>query len=155
MKLNGKLFVALHALVHLDRHGGRPITSEAIAGCLATNPVVVRRTLGELRRGGILGAARGHGGGWTLARSADAITLRDVLAALGETLVDPIEADPAHPGCAVVGSLTDSLGDVLAEMQALLDDRLRRVTLADLSADVTRRAGVAGYSLPEVVRHGS
>ena len=155
MKRNGKLFVALHALVHLDRHGGSPMTSEAIAGCLSTNPVVIRRTLGELRQGGILRAVRGHGGGWALALPAAQITLRDVCAALGESIVGGMEADPAHPGCAVVGSLTDSLGGVLQEVRALLDDRLSRITLADLSADVSNRAALAGYSLPEVISHGS
>ena len=154
MKRNGKLFVALHALVHLDRHGGRAMTSEAVAACLSTHPVVVRRTLGELRQGGILQATRGHGGGWSLAKPADAISLRDVCAALGESLVDPLQVDPEHPGCAVVGSLTDSLGGGLVEIQALLDERLGRITLADLSADVTERAGVAGYRLPEVTNHG-
>lgn len=155
MRRNGKLFVALHALVHLDRHGGVPMTSEAIAGCLSTNPVVVRRTLGELRRGGILGAVRGHGGGWTLARPAATITLLDICAALGESLVEVMEPDPAHPSCAVVGSLTDSLGGVLAEVRALLDDRLGRITLAGLSADVSTRTGVAGFHLPEFAHHGS
>jgi len=155
MKRNDRLFVALHALVHLDRHGGAPMTSEAIAGCLSTNPVVIRRTLGVLRRGGILTAARGHGGGWTLARPAGSISLLDICAALGESLVEMMEPDPAHPGCAVVDSLTDSLGGVLAEVRALLDDRLGRITLADLSADVVTRAGVAGYHFPEVLHHGS
>ena len=154
MRRNGKLFVALHALVHLDRHGGAPMTSETIAGCLSTNPVVIRRTLGELRVGGILGAARGHGGGWTLARAAASITLLEICAALGESLVEVMEADPAHPGCAVVGSLNESLGSVLVEVRALLDDRLGRITLADLSADVSTRAGDAGFHLPEVVTHG-
>ena len=130
------------------------MTSEAIAGCLSTNPVVIRRTLGELRQGGIVGAARGHGGGWTLARPAGSISLLDICAALGETLIDPIQTDPAYPGCAVVGSLTDSLGGVMAGVRALLDDRLGRIILADLSADVSERAGVSGYHLPEVVTHG-
>lgn len=156
MKRNGKLFVALHALVHLDRHGVAPMTSEALAGCLSSNPVVVRRTLGEMRRAGILRAARGHGGGWTLAFPAASITVRDVCAALGESIVGVMEiADPEHPGCAVVGSLTDSLGGVLDEVRAMLDDRLGRITLADLTADVSNRAALAGYPLPEVHTHAS
>ena len=155
MRRNGKLFVALHALVHLDRHGGLPMTSEAIAGCLSTNPVVIRRTLGELRRGGILKAERGHGGGWTLGQPAEAITLRDVCAALGEALVEPLQADPEHPGCAVVGSLAGSFGDVLVEVRTLLNERLSRITLADLSADVSTRAALGGYTLPEVITRGS
>ena len=131
------------------------MTSETVAGCLSTNPVVIRRTLGELRQGGILMSARGHGGGWSLARPAAAITLRDVCDALGESLVDPLQADPDHPGCAVVGSLTDSLGGVLAEVRALLDERMSRITLADLSADVSNRAALGGYQFQEVHRHGS
>lgn len=155
MKRNGKLFVALHALVHLDGQDDRPLTSEVIAGCLSTNPVVIRRTLGELRQGGLLRSARGHGGGWSLAKPAASITLRDVCAALGESLVDPLQADPEHPGCAVVGSLTDSLGGVLAAARALLDDQLSKITLADLSADVSQRAAHSGYHLQEVVHLGS
>ena len=43
------------------------MTSEALAKCLGTNPVVVRRTMGSLREAGLVAAERGHGGGWRLA----------------------------------------------------------------------------------------
>ena len=156
MKRNGKLFVALHALVHLERHDGSPMTSHEIAGCLSTNPVVIRRVLGDLRQGGILGATRGRGGGWLLARPAASVTMRDVCEALGESIVGVMEvADPGHPSCAVVGSLTESLGGVLDEVRAILDDRLGRITLADLATDVSTRAALAGHSFPEVHTHAS
>lgn len=58
----------LYALLHLDRMQA-PATSELIAQMLGTNALVVRRTMGGLRRAGIVFSVKGHGGGWSLARA--------------------------------------------------------------------------------------
>jgi Rrf2 family protein len=85
MKRNGKLSASLHALVHMAQAPDRAMTSEEIASWLHTNPVVVRRMVAGLREAGILSSARGHGGGWMLARPAEKITLADVTEALDES----------------------------------------------------------------------
>ena len=94
MRTDSRLSRMLHALIHMDRLGGRA-TSEQLAAMLATNPVVVRRTMAGLRRDGLVASESGQGGGWALARRLDDITLMDIYRALGEPALFA-----AYPGAA-------------------------------------------------------
>jgi len=133
MKRNGKLSASLHALVHMAQAPDRSMTSDEIASWLHTNPVVFRRMVAGLREAGILSSARGHGGGWMLARPAEKITLADVTEALDEKLI-PFSTEPENPRCLVERAVNDSLDGVRAEIEQLLSQRLAKVTLADLAA---------------------
>lgn len=130
MKRGDPISNALHLLVHLAITPETPQTSEHLAACLRTNPVVIRRSLAALRRAGLVHSARGHGGGWTLARPAGEITLREVYAALGARAL----AEPAteSPGCALEAAVNRALTGVYLEMERLLASRLQEITLADL-----------------------
>src|ERR1700712_1307610 len=92
---NSQLTVAVHALCWLElstRRGTPTMTSERIAASLASNPGLVRRSLGPPRDAGLVVTGRGPGAGWSLARPAGEITLSDVHRALG---VEP--AFDLHP----------------------------------------------------------
>ncbi|MBD3835846.1 Rrf2 family transcriptional regulator [Brevundimonas sp.] len=142
MKRDSRLSNVLHALLHMAEHQARtgsPMTSDQLAVCLSTNPVVVRRTMGALRDQGLVASEKGHGGGWRLARPLDQVTLGQVHAALGGTGLipdaPPVEAD----GCLVEAAVNDALSDTYAAARALLVARLDSITLADLAADFSRR----------------
>lgn len=128
--------VALHVLAHLvDAEG--PETSEQLAACVGTNPVVVRRTMAGLREAGLVSAARGAGGGWALARDPAAVTLRDVQGALGERLLRGVEvAGSRGDGCRIQRAVAGTLDEFLDDAEALLAARLGRITLADLAGRV-------------------
>lgn len=115
---------------------GRVVTSEALAPMMTTNPVVVRRTMAGLRAAGIVRSEKGHGGGWSLARDLDAVTLADVHDALGTKTLFSIGHRNESPGCVVEQAVNRAVGDALAEAEALLLAQLRRTTLADLAADI-------------------
>ncbi|HEX7128414.1 MAG TPA: Rrf2 family transcriptional regulator [Thermodesulfobacteriota bacterium] len=138
MKRSGRFAVALHVLVHLAESPDEPATSEHLARCARTNPVVVRRTMAGLREAGLVTSARGPGGGWRLARDAGSVTLRDVYAALGERLLFATGKAPVNPGCVVEHALTGALDDFFRRAEATLAERFGRITLADLSADIGR-----------------
>ncbi len=133
MKRSSRLSLALHALVHLHKQPGEAITSTTLAQCLMTNPVVVRRVLGELREAGIVAASKGHDGGWRLLRPAAEISLRQVYAAMGENLLIRTESDPGDIECGIVRSVNTVMGDFLADAEALLAARLERVSLDDIA----------------------
>lgn len=135
MKRTARLSVALHALVHLVDKPDEAVTSTALGECIMTNPVVVRRVMGELRQAGIVNSARGHDGGWRLTRPAEAISLQDVHAALGESLLIRAESDPGDVQCTIVRSVDRVMNEFLADAEALLAARLQRITLADLARD--------------------
>jgi Rrf2 family protein len=130
MKRGDPISNALHLLAHLAISPETPQTSEHLAACLRTNPVVVRRSLAALRRAGLARSARGHGGGWTLTRPAAEITLHEVYAALETRVL----AEPAteSPGCALETAVNHALTGVYQEMERILASRLQEITLADL-----------------------
>ncbi|EFL87479.1 Rrf2 family transcriptional regulator [Ahrensia sp. R2A130] len=128
MKTNSQLNVALHTLGHIAASAGEPMTSEQLASCAGTNPVVVRRILGVLRRADLCVSARGRSGGWTLTRGPAEITLGDIHAALA-----PPETEDAHTHtCKIAGRLDDRLDQALKRASRSMRQELDRTTLADL-----------------------
>lgn len=115
------------------------MTSETLAECMSTNPVVVRRTMGLLREAGIVSSARGHAGGWTISADLHAVTLRQLHEALGEPAIFAIGNRNETPECLVEQSVNAVLDSAFADAEALLLDRFSSVTLADLAADFARR----------------
>jgi DNA-binding IscR family transcriptional regulator len=132
MRTDSKLSSILHLLLHMA-HSDRPLTSEELAGFLHTNPVLVRRTLAGLRERGYVASEKGHGGGWVLTADLHRVTLRDVYEAVGSPTVFAIGNRVEQPGCLVERVVNQSLGDALAEAEALLLARFAQVTLAELS----------------------
>jgi Rrf2 family protein len=134
MRRDSRLSVALHALLHLADAG--QLTSEQMAGQGDTNPVVIRRTMGGLREAGIVRSEKGHGGGWSLARKLEDISLHDVYEALGEPTIFAIGNRTESPGCIVEKAVNRALADALAKAQALLVTELREVRMSDLAREV-------------------
>lgn len=138
MKRDSRLSSVLHVLLHMAQVS-RPVTSQVLAGYLDTHPVVVRRTLAQLREAGYVVSTKGHGGGWTLACDLHATTLLDVYRAVGEPTVFAMGHRVEQPGCAVEQAVNEALDDAFRSAEALLVARLGEVTLADLAASFGRR----------------
>ena len=115
------------------------MTSEALAKCLGTNPVVVRRTMGCLREAGLVAAERGHGGGWRLAADLSTITLRQLHEVLGEPAIFAMGNRNESPRCLVEQAVKAALDSAFAEAETLLLERFGATTLAGLAADFARR----------------
>ena len=128
----------LHLLIHMDRMDG-PLTSDAAAIMLGTNPVVIRRTMAGLRDAGYVRSVKGHGGGWSLTASLDDITMLDVHRALGENRIFALGPADPDPACLVEQAVNSSLESAMREAEALLLERLADVSLADIAADFDRR----------------
>lgn len=135
MKRSDRLSIALHILLHMGQRAGTPMTSEEIAGWVSTNPVVIRRTFAGLREAGIVMSIKGHGGGWSLARPMEEISLHQVQQALGERLVT-LGARDESAGCLVEIAVNRALDDVMEEANRILDQRLASISLAALAQDV-------------------
>jgi DNA-binding IscR family transcriptional regulator len=129
----------LHVLIHMDRHQGAS-TSETIAAMLSANPVVIRRTMAGLREKGYVRSEKGHGGGWTLARRLDEMTLLDIYEAIGEPAMFSIGMASDNPQCLVEQSVDAALAEAFGEAEKLLLARFQRVTLADIARDFDARA---------------
>jgi DNA-binding IscR family transcriptional regulator len=142
MKRDSRLSSVLHALLHMAEQEG-PVTSDTLAECLGTNPVVVRRTMGYLRVAGIVASDRGHAGGWRISADLADVTLRQLHEALGEPAMFAIGNRNEMPECLVEQVVNAALEDTFAEAEALLLERFSEITLADLAADFARRHAAA------------
>lgn len=138
MRQDSRLSRMLHVLIHMDRHQ-RAMTSEAIAAMLNTNPVVIRRTMAGLREKGYVRSEKGHGGGWTLGRPLDEMTLLDVYRAVGEPSFFAVGPSCDTPQCLVEQAVNAALADAFAQAERQLLESFGRVTIADIARGFDER----------------
>lgn len=138
MNRDNRLSGVLHVLLHMAEHDG-PVTSEALARMMRTNPVVIRRVMAGLRGQGYVRSEKGHGGGWTLARDLADITLRDIYDGIGSPSLFAIGNRSEAPDCAVEQAVNAALDGTLRDARALLLASFAKVTLADLRATFHER----------------
>ena len=135
MAANSRVTIATHALAWLElaRQRGRAVlTSEEVAASVNTNPVVVRRSLADLQRAGLVRARRGNGAGFFLGRPAEAITLLDVwLAVSPEPLLALHHTEP-NLRCPVGRGIRPVLTDLYDEATEAFRAALARRTVADV-----------------------
>src|ERR1700710_2844495 len=98
MSANSRMTLAVHVLtwIAFDRRGtdDEVGTSQRIAASVNTNPVVIRRCLGELRQAGLVESNRTHG--WALSRHASQISLHDAYRAVGGDVFAMHASPPGH-----------------------------------------------------------
>jgi DNA-binding IscR family transcriptional regulator len=138
MKRDSRLSSVLHGLLHMADHDG-PMTSEMLAKCMRTHPVVVRRTMGALREAGLVASERGHAGGWRIVADLRTVSLRQLHEALGEPAIFAIGNRNENPSCLVEQAVNATLDQAISDAEALLLGRFAEVTLADLAAEFSRR----------------
>lgn len=144
MNTNQQFSVSVHILTILAASEAQAITSEAIAGSVGTNPVVIRRILGALRKHGLVDSRSGTAGGWRLKQAADQIPLCEVYRAIRHEDVLAIHQHP-NLDCPVGGKIQPALDEVFHAAQSALELALGQYTVADL------REKVLGKSIHEEV----
>lgn len=135
MRRDCRLSRMLHVLLHMA-HSSAPLTSEKIAEMLSTNPVVIRRTLGNLLRTGYVTATKGHGGGWTLARPLSEISLFDVYQALEEPEIFALGLSEDSPVCQVEKAVNQALSESLAAAEKIILSEFKGIKLSHLAKQI-------------------
>ncbi|WP_426247198.1 Rrf2 family transcriptional regulator [Nocardioides sp. LHG3406-4] len=139
MSANSRLTIAAHALVWIglyQRRGHEVATSEQIAGSANTNPVVIRRLLGELRRAGLVDSRRGLGAGWSLRRDLEAVTLLEVYEAIDPGPLFAMHRAQPDQGCIVGHAIQPVMERVYGRLEETLRRELAQVSLEDLLQEV-------------------
>ena len=63
MQISSRFTIATHMLIVLALEGKKQkLTSDILAGSVGVNPVIIRKTLSQLKNAGMITVARGTGG---------------------------------------------------------------------------------------------
>jgi Rrf2 family protein len=146
--VNSRFAVSVHILTVLAARTNL-LTSEAIAQHVGTNPAVVRRLVGALQKAGFVNSKLGPGGGLSLARAADTISLACVYRAVreeGEQLLLP-EAARSGSDCDFARKVMGSLEGKCAEAEAALRLELERTTIAEVLLQAQSEPTKPGFEL--------
>ncbi|CAL9442949.1 Putative HTH-type transcriptional regulator YwnA [Streptomyces sp. enrichment culture] len=139
MSANSRLTIAAHAPAWIclcQRQGHEVATAEKIAAGANTNPVVIRRLLGELRRAGLVEPRRGAGAGWSLACELGSITLLDVYEAVEPGPLFAMHRTTPDQGCVVGHGIQPAKGGIYQDIEDTLRHELARVTPEKVLRDV-------------------
>jgi len=131
MSLSSRFAVATHVLAILAIEETDYVTSDFIATSVNTNPVVIRRLIGMLRRAGIVIGQSGPAGGSKLARETKDITLQDIYDAVEERSILTLHDSP-NQKCRVGKKIEGVLTLVRDEAELALRKELARTTLASI-----------------------
>ncbi len=131
---NQRFAVSLHILTLLASQEG-PLTSEAIAQSVNTNPVVIRRTLANLRARRLVESRPGANGGWRLLNTPDKVRLSEVYRMLGQNGVLSMHSHP-NLGCRVGAHIRKALDEVFTTAQRGMEEALGEYTVADVLSKV-------------------
>jgi Rrf2 family protein len=140
--ISSRVAVAVHVLTYLAWKRSEGGTSERIAASVNTNPVVVRRIVGALRKAGMVTVQPGVGGGAQLAREPREITLLDVYRAV-EDDEGLFSLHPQQPrrDCSIGGNIQSVLQGVFCRAKVAMEQVLEQVTIEDVGREVHARAG--------------
>jgi Rrf2 family protein len=135
MAANSRLTIAVHALTWMalaQRQGRDRLTSDQVAASINTNPVIVRRCLGELRRAGLVQVRHGAGAGWSLARPPEEISLLAVYDAVDPEPLFGMHRTEPNQACPVGRGIRSALGPVYDDVERALRRQLRRTSVAGM-----------------------
>lgn len=122
--------LGLHTMAFLAREGGQRFTTEEIAARLHASGHHLAKVMQRLVRASLVDSLRGPLGGFQLAWPAEQTKLLEIYEA--------IEGPLTRPGCLLSRPVCDGthpcvLGDVVREVQHLVENYLSETTLADLA----------------------
>ena len=137
MQISSRFTIATHMLtviaLECQKH---KVTSDFLADSVGVNPVIIRKTLSQLKSAGLISVARGTGGAVIMKDLKD-ITLLDVYQAvecLGKSGQLFSFHEHPNPSCPIGRNIHLVLDDKLAEIQAAMEKELSKTSLADVVA---------------------
>ncbi len=128
---------ALRAVVAIAQSNGEPVVTSTIAEITRVPPGYLPKVLQTLRKAGLVDSKRGLGGGFTLARPAEEVTVLEVVNA-----VDPIKRISRCP------LEIDSHGTDLCPLHKRLDEATELVERSFASTTIAELLSTPGRSAP-------
>jgi Rrf2 family protein len=142
MRANSQFAIAIHILALLALSDA-PLSSSDIAGSAGTNPVFIRRIIGDLARAGLVHTLMGVHGGVTLARPASHITLLEVYDATHQAQLLNTHISQPLASCLCGGNIIEVIQPIFEGAEDALKQYLAQFTVADVAQSIRQRASAA------------
>ena len=132
MAANSQFAIAVHILTVLAKAGeGNNVKSDYLAGSVKTNPVVIRRLLGDLNEAKLVVSQTGANGGTRLAKCPNLINLADVHKAVscGNTFALRRET---NEDCSIGKNIQCVLEKLQMEISDVIEAKLAQFSLKNI-----------------------
>lgn len=139
MAANSQFSMAVHVLMMLARSREENLKSDYLAKSVNTNPVVIRRLLGQLANASLVVSQTGASGGTRLSRCPTEINLAEVYKAVSCGEVFALHGKSPNQDCPVGRNIEAVLCNLQKEIDASVGEKLSRFTLQN----IFEQAGIA------------
>ena len=140
MQISSRFTIATHMLVIIALKGKESkVTSDFLASSVGVNPVIIRKTLSQLKKADLISVARGTGGA-EIIKNLEDISLLDIYQAvecLGKTGQLFSSHDNPNPDCPA--NIHGVLDEKLQKIQLAMEQELSKTSLAQVVADAEAR----------------
>lgn len=134
--INSRLAVAIHILALIASKPREQLSSEQIAASVNTNPVVVRRICGLLKKGGLLQSRAGVIGS-SLTKDPFNITLFEIYRSVQtKEELFAIHENP-NQNCPVGKKIYSTLDDTFESVQKMMEKELKNKSLEEIIHKLT------------------
>ena len=139
MQIPSRFTIAVHILTLIAQNKGNEtkLTSDLMAGSVGVNPVIIRKTLSQLKKADLISVQRGTGGA-SLLKDPEEINLLQVYRAVDS--IGPSGQlfsfhDNPNPNCPVGAHIHDVLDQKLERIQLAMEAELGQTSLEQVVAD--------------------
>ena len=132
MAANSQFSMAVHVLMMLARSREENVKSDYIAKSVNTNPVVIRRLLGQLNQGNLVISQTGANGGTRLSRCPREINLAEVYKSVSCGEVFALHAKSPNQDCPVGRNIESVLCGLQKEIDHSVGEKLSQYTLQNV-----------------------
>jgi DNA-binding IscR family transcriptional regulator len=140
MSISSRFAVGIHILSVIEMNKDGVSSSEFIADSVNTNPAVIRKIMGMLKKAGLVEVHPGIAGA-KLARDLSKITLLDVYKAVNVVQEKELFSvhDNPNPACPVGRNIQDTIIPLLSTAQLALEKVLEHVTIGDVVEEIAKK----------------
>ena len=132
MQFSSRLPIATHILLVIQLYGcDQKVTSDFLASSVGVNPVIIRKTLGQLKRANLVEVNQGIGG-TTLKKSLDQISLLDIFHAVEEDEDLFHFHEHPNPNCTIGKNIHAVLGGKIRDVKSKFEKDLDSIKLDSL-----------------------
>jgi DNA-binding IscR family transcriptional regulator len=140
MSISSRFAVGIHILALIDLNKEGTSSSEFLASSVNTNPVVIRKLMGMLKKAGLVEVHPGIAGA-KVAKKLSEITLLDVYKAVN--VVQDKELFSVHDNpnleCPVGRNIQNTIEPLFTAAQLAMEKVLGNVTLEDVIKDIANK----------------